>query len=124
MAVLPSHTLNGFFGHIDDLKADVFMQQKNSMLPIRSFLLSSRLESFHLLNIEFCVVHSVLFKQFVMVPPYAQHPFTLMKIFSTRRCRLFTGAKPFLALLHIDVQPQFVVASNDFVKQFLLVSIS
>ena len=38
------------------------MQQKNSILPVRSFLLNSRLESFHLLNIEFRVDRLVLFK--------------------------------------------------------------
>ena len=99
------------------------------MLPIRSFLLNNRVESFHLLNIEFRVDRLVPFKQFVMdnpfpVPPYAQHRFTRMKILFHARCRLFTGAKPFLALLHIDVQAPFFIASNDSVKKSLLVSMS
>ena len=33
----------------------VVVQLMDSMLPIRSFLFNSRLESFHLLNIEFRV---------------------------------------------------------------------
>ena len=86
------------------------------------------LESFHLLNIEFRVDRLVSFKQFVMynpfaVPPYTQTCFKRMKIFHAR-CRLLTGAKPLLALLHVDVQVPFLVASNDSVKKYLLVSTS
>lgn len=34
-------------------------------------------------------------------------------------CRLFIGSKLFLALLHIDVQAAFFVASNDLVKEII-----
>ena len=49
----PAMRLNGFC--IRDMRAGVVVQQKNSMLPIGSFLLNSCLESFHLLNIELSV---------------------------------------------------------------------
>ena len=58
----PATCLNGFLGHNGDMRAGIVMQQKNSMLPIRSFLLNSRLESFHLLNIELRVDRLVSFK--------------------------------------------------------------
>ena len=62
---------------------------EKELLLIRSFLLNSHLESFHLLNIEFHVDRLVLFKQFVMdnpllVLPHVQHRFTRMKVFVIR----------------------------------------
>ena len=124
----PATCFNVFLGHIGDMRAVVVVQQKNSVLPIRHFLLNSCLKSFHLLNIEFRVDGSVSLKQLVMdnpfpVPPYPQHLFTRMKIVFLARFRLFTGAKPFLALFHIDVLEPFFVASNDSVNKPLLVSI-
>ena len=83
----PSHMtatgLNGFLGHIGDMRSGV-AQQKNSMPPIRFFLMNGCHESFHLLKSS---ALTVLFKQFVMddpfpVPPYAQHRSMRMKIFS------------------------------------------
>lgn len=90
----PAMRLNGFLGHIGDMRAGVIVQQKNSMLPIRSFLLNSRVESFHLLNIEFRVDRLVPFKQFVMdnsFPPYAQYRFTRMKILFHARSLVCRG---------------------------------
>ena len=51
----PATRLTGFLGHIGDMIVGVVVQQKNSMLPIRSFLLNSRLESINLLSIEFSI---------------------------------------------------------------------
>ena len=70
----PATLLNVFLGHIGNMRSGVAVPKKNSMLPNRSFLLSSRLESNHLLNIEFRVDSLVSFKQFVMynhfpIPP-------------------------------------------------------
>ena len=95
----------------------------------RTFLMNTRVELFHLLNIELRVDRLVPFKQFIMdnpfpVPPYVQHHFTRIKILFHTRCRLFTGAKPFLALLYIDIQAPFFVPRNDLVKKSLLVSMS
>ena len=50
--------LSGFLGHIGENRAVVVVQQENSMLTIRSFPLNSRLELFHLLNIEFRIVQA------------------------------------------------------------------
>ena len=67
---VPAARLNGFFAHIGDMRADVVVQQKNYMLPITSFVLNSRLEAFHLLNIEFCVDRLVLFNRFIRDNPF------------------------------------------------------
>ena len=77
--------LNGFLGHNGEMRTDVVAQQNNAMLPIKTFLMKSRLESFHPLNIEFRLKRLVPFMPFVMdnpfpVPPYA-HYSTQMKIF-------------------------------------------
>ena len=53
--------LNDFLSYFGDMRSGVVVQQKNSMLPIRSFLLNRRLELFHLLNIEFGVDRLVSF---------------------------------------------------------------
>ena len=62
MTALPSHAFKCLLSHIGDMSVGVVVHHNISMLPIRSFLLNSCLESFHLLNIEFCVDHLVLFK--------------------------------------------------------------
>ena len=92
----PAKHLNGFLGHIGDMRVGVVVQQKNSMLPIRYFLLNSCLEMLHLLNIEFFIDRLVSFKQLIMdnpfpVPPCAQHVFTQINIFHAR-CRPEDGA--------------------------------
>ena len=88
VAALHSHAFEWLIGHVDDITVGVVVQQKNSMLPFSYFLLNSRLESFHLFNIEFHVDRLISFKQFVVdnpfpVPPYA-HRFTPMKLFNAR----------------------------------------
>lgn len=108
----PTMCLNGFLCHIGHMRVGNVMQQKSSMLPIRSFILNSHVELFHLLNIEFCIFHLVPFKEILRdnpfpVPPYAQHRFMWNKILLHAWCQLFTRAKPFLALHHIDVQTPF-----------------
>ena len=125
----PATRLIGSLGHIGDMRAGVVVQQKNSMLPIGSFLLNSCLEWFHLLNIEFRVDRLLSFKQVVMdnpfpVQPYAQRGFTICVCVCVCVCRLFTGAKPFLALLHVNVKAPFFIASDDSVRKSLLVFIS
>ena len=70
----PATCLNVFLGHIGDMRAGVVVQQEDSMLPIRSSLLNSHLESFHLLNIEFRVDRLVLFNQSVMDNPFPVAP--------------------------------------------------
>ena len=77
----PDLCLNGFLGHVGDMRAGGVVQQKNSMLPIMFLLLCCRLESFHLLNIEFHVDQLVLFKQFILdnafqYLTFPQHCFT------------------------------------------------
>uniref|UniRef100_A0A1I7WQX2 Aa_trans domain-containing protein n=1 Tax=Heterorhabditis bacteriophora TaxID=37862 RepID=A0A1I7WQX2_HETBA len=57
------------------MRAGTVVQQKNCMLPTMSFLLNSRVESFHLLNIEFRVDRLVPFKQFVMDNPFPVPPY-------------------------------------------------
>ena len=114
----PAVCLNSFFSHIRYMWAGVVMQYADTMLSIRSFFLSSRFESFDLLNIEFHVACLVSFQQFVMnnplpVSPYALYRFTRMKIFVSRACQLFLGTKSLLALLHIDVQAPFFITSNN-----------
>ena len=125
----PAKRLNGFLGHIGDVRAGVVVLQKNGMSPIRSFLLDSVVESLHLLDVKFRIHCLVPIKQFVVdhafpVPPYAQHRFARVKILFCSRCRPFVGAKPFFALLHIDVQAPFFVAGNNSVEESLLVSMS
>ena len=41
VAALPATCLNGFLGHIGDMRAGVVAQQKNSMLLIMFFLLNT-----------------------------------------------------------------------------------
>ena len=51
----PVMRLSGFLGHFGNMRARVVVKQKNSTLSIKSFLLNSPVESFHLLNVEFRV---------------------------------------------------------------------
>ena len=84
--------LNGFLGHIGDMMAGVVVQQKNSMLPDRSFFIVV----LSLLNIEFRVDRLFSFRQFEIdnpftVPSYAQRGVSgLPGLSYSLRCSILT----------------------------------
>ena len=103
-----AQSLNGFLGHIGDVRAGVVVKQKNAVSPIRSYLLDSIVDSLHLMDIQVRIHCLVPFRQFIVdhafaAPPYAQHHFARVKTLFRLRCRPFVGPNPFFALLDIDV---------------------